>query len=382
MDERIAGWSAEALADATRARRCARAAELHEFHAAADAGIWCGRGFRSPSAWLAAATGEPVGACKRALHLGDRLTKMPVVARRFAAGDLSEQALGLLADAWAEPIAEAFRRDEDMLVGWAIRLSFPDARTVIATWVAHADPHRIDRGEHENFERRRVHLSGLLEGMSRLDGLLDAEGSRYLAEALRLLSRPAEGELRTPAQRRADALVSMARFVVQHHEIPVGTKRRRPRVVLEVMLEHLMDRTGGTLHGHPISGEAVRRICCDAGLHRHVTVGRSVTVDFGRQTRTISDSLFELLAARDGGCRWAGCEIQPEYCDAHHAREWVDDGGETQPDNLPLLCWYHHHVVHEQHWSIEPLGAGQFELISPTGSRHQLRPPRLATLSC
>ena len=45
-------------------RRQARSVELSEFWAAVDAGVWLGRGFRSPSAWLAAATGEPVGACK------------------------------------------------------------------------------------------------------------------------------------------------------------------------------------------------------------------------------------------------------------------------------------------------------------------------------
>lgn len=381
MDRRISGWSGEDLAEATRARRCARAVELREFHAAADAGIWMGRGFRSPSAWMADATGEPVGACKRALFLSERLTRMPLADEAFGVGDLSEQALGLLADAWAEPIADAFARDEQMLVDWAVRLPYPDARTVIAAWAAHADPDRADRSEQERFDRRRVHLSGLLDGMGRLDGLLDAEGTRFLGEALRFLSRPAEHDARTPAQRRADALVAMARFVVEHHEIPAGSKRRRPRVVVTVDLDHLQSRTGGDLHGHPVSGDLVRRWCCDAGLHRHVTVGRSVTLDFGRQTRTVSDSLFGLLAVRDGGCRWPGCETPPEYCDAHHAEEWVEQRGETEPDNLALLCWFHHHSVHEQHWSIEPLGAGRFDLVSPLGNRHDMRPPGLSALA-
>ena len=49
----------------------------------------------------------------------------------------------------------------------------------------------------------------------------------------------------------------------------------------------------------------------------------------------------------------------------------------AEPDNLPLLCWHHHHTVHEQHWSIEPLGAGHFQLISLTGVTMPMSPPLL-----
>ena len=141
----MAGWSGDELAEFTRTRRQARSVELTEFWAAADTGVWAGRGFRSPSAWLEAPTGEPIGACKRALHLGERLGRMPVVAEVFAAGDLSESALGLLADAWAEPVAEVFARDEEMLVDWAQRLALHDFKLVFATWLANADPNRIER---------------------------------------------------------------------------------------------------------------------------------------------------------------------------------------------------------------------------------------------
>ena len=36
------------------------------------------------------------------------------------------------------------------------------------------------------------------------------------------------------------------------------------------------------------------------------------------------------------------------------------------------------HLVHEQHWSIEPLGAGHFLLIDPDGGEHEMRPPMVA----
>ena len=61
-------------------------------------------------------------------------------------------------------------------------------------------------------------------------------------------------------------------------------------------------------------------------------------------------------------------------CDAHHAQHWLDLG-ETKDDNLVLLCWHHHHLLHEQRWSIEPLGGGHFILQSPDGTVHPMRPP-------
>ncbi len=126
-----------------------------------------------------------------------------------------------------------------------------------------------------------------------------------------------------------------------------------------------------------VGAETIRRLCCDAGFHRLVYAADGTILDYGRQTRTISDPLFDVLAARDHGCRIIGCPVPSGGCDAHHADHWADDG-ETEPDNLPLLCWFHHHLVHEQHWSIKPLGAGHFLLIDPDGGEHEMRPPMIA----
>ncbi len=126
-----------------------------------------------------------------------------------------------------------------------------------------------------------------------------------------------------------------------------------------------------------VSPDTIRRLCCDAGIHRLVHAADGTILDFGRQTRTISDALFEVLAARDHGCRILDCPVPPGGCDAHHAAHWAHDG-ETEPDNLPLLCWFHHHLVHDQHWSIKPLGAGHFLLIDPDGGEHEMRPPMIA----
>ncbi len=85
---------------------------------------------------MAAATREPVGACKRVLHLGQRLTLMLEAARLFRLGLISEQAVGLIADAWHESIVEAFERDELLLADWAVNRPFAEAKTMIEAWAA------------------------------------------------------------------------------------------------------------------------------------------------------------------------------------------------------------------------------------------------------
>lgn len=377
----IAGEVAEGLAGLTHDRRSARAAEIVAWWRAAQSGAWVGNGYSSPSAWIAAATGEPFGACKRMLHLGQRLTVMPETAGMFAAGLLSEQAVSLLADAWAEPISDAFERDEIMLVDWAKRLPFDEAKIVIQTWVAHADPNRVERSRLEAFESRRLHVSKVLDGVGVIDGQLNAEGTEIVTQAISLLSKRADGDTRTATQRRADALVSMAKFTLAHHEAPVGTKRRRSKVHVTVPYETLLTRSGRSLlEEHFITPDAARRLACDAGLHRMITHAGTAVVESGVEMRTVSDNMFRLLVERDGGCRFPGCPINAQSCDAHHAEHWAD-GGPTELWNMTLLCWFHHHWMHEHGWKLEPLGAGHFVLRSPNGQLYEFSSPRLDQLA-
>ena len=102
------------------------------------------------------------------LHLGKRLSAMHETRRMFSLGLLSEQIVGVLVDAWAEPITDVFARDELMLVDWAKRLPYLEAKLVIDTWVAHADPDRVERNGADSFESRRLHLSKILDGEVRV----------------------------------------------------------------------------------------------------------------------------------------------------------------------------------------------------------------------
>ncbi|MCY4121639.1 MAG: DUF222 domain-containing protein, partial [Acidobacteria bacterium] len=81
--------------------------------------------------------------------------------------------------------------------------------------------------------------------------------------------------------------------------------------------------------------ETARRIACDAATVTLQHGPDGGVLDVGRRTRTISPALRRALAARDGQCRFPGCEAR--RCDAHHIPPWAD-GGETALANLVLLC--------------------------------------------
>lgn len=75
-------------------------------------------------------------------------------------------------------------------------------------------------------------------------------------------------------------------------------------------------------------------------------------VSVGRTRRTVPPALRRLLEARDDEtCCFPGCERR-RHLQAHHRHHWAH-GGETSLDNLVLLCFHHHRLVHEGGYTIE-----------------------------
>jgi hypothetical protein len=65
----------------------------------------------------------------------------------------------------------------------------------------------------------------------------------------------------------------------------------------------------------------------------------------------VSGPLRTALNARDGGCRWPGCDRPASWTEAHHVRTWCR-GGPTLLSNLVLLCHRHHWLAHEGGWQL------------------------------
>jgi hypothetical protein len=94
----------------------------------------------------------------------------------------------------------------------------------------------------------------------------------------------------------------------------------------------------------PIPKSVLDRLACDADIFGIIFNGDGVCLWHGRATRTVSPQQWRALVARDRGC--VLCAAHPAYCEAHHIIEWLDLG-ETEIENLALLCTRHHHQTHE-----------------------------------
>jgi hypothetical protein len=151
---------------------------------------------------------------------------------------------------------------------------------------------------------------------------------------------------------------------------------RRPHVNVTIGLDALTATTGqGSFDdATPITAADARRLACDANVHRVITRADGSILDYGRTTRIISAALFTVLSLRDRGCRYPGCDRPCHVTDAHHIRHWIDHG-RTAPENLVLLCRFHHGVVHRPGWTIQLQPDATVTVTTPDGRRRTSRPP-------
>jgi len=269
-----------------------------------------------------------------------------------------------------------------------------------------------ERAIHERRSVRRVkRADGLnryiidadLEGTAFLDSLHDAitsprrGGPRFVDPDEKAWADRVAADERTDRQYLHDAFLHVLRAgsAVDESKIVVGS--RPPAVRLLANLNALQAAGGGgggagagasagangaaagfsshpataTNAGHgriegldiPISIATVARNACDVG---------TVTIDFftgqplyvGREERLFTARQRIALAARDGGCRWPGCDRPPSWTEAHHILQWKRDHGPTDIANGILLCRHHHLLLHDRDWDIRRTGA-DYWLVPP-----------------
>jgi Domain of unknown function (DUF222) len=173
-------------------------------------------------------------------------------------------------------------------------------------------------------------------------------------------------DVRSPAQRRVDALVEVCRLASACGDLP-DTGGDRPQVVVTIDYDRLREQVGAATFddGSCLSPAAARRIACDAGIIPAILGSTSQALDLGRQTRLVTGPLRRALVLRDRGCAFPGCDRPPRWTDAHHIQHW-SNGGLTELPNLVLLCGYHHRLVHHSDWRVR---------ISPKDGLPEFTPP-------
>jgi len=176
--------------------------------------------------------------------------------------------------------------------------------------------------------------------------------------------------------RRLDALLDLAEEGLAHAAQNGVVDLDRTMVSVGVDYETLVERADGLgllNAGLPLTGEAARRLACDASLVRVVTRGRSEILDVGRKTRQWPRAIRRAIMFRHGNrCSMPGC--QRRILEIHHCFDWTL-GGETAVDVGVPVCGGHHRLVHEFGWTVRyDTGTGVTTFTSPEGRTISTRP--------
>lgn len=217
------------------------------------------------------------------------------------------------------------------------------------------DPDGVEDRAEEDRAAREVHLSESFGGMWFGRMTLDPISGEIVAATLRMIERelfeadwaaanarlgrdPLIMELdRTPAQRRADALVQMA---TRARTAPKDGRRPAPLFTVVVGLETLEGRVLELFNRTVITPGTAAGWLTDAYVERVVFDGPSRVIDVGAQRRFFTGALRRAIEVRDRTCYHPSCDEPPERLEIDHIHE-ASKGGQTTQHNGRPACRFH-----------------------------------------
>jgi hypothetical protein len=333
-----------------------------------------------PGRYLAFRCGITVREAREYLRVGEALRELPLIRAAFSRGELTYTKVRALTRV-ATPSCE------EGLLGLAGMLTASQLQRALRAFqrLASEDARRSHELEFVSW-----HFDE--DGSLYLRARLPAEDGTLLVKALEAARERVYERRREERDRAADTsgvdattIVEPARSASVEALLELAETSLTPSDDLSGerarLLVHVDAATltggGGRCEledGPVICPETARRLGCDAEVVTQVERD-GLPLSAGRSRRTVPPALRRLLQARDDStCGFPGCERQ-RHLQAHHRRHWAD-GGETSLDNLVLLCWQHHRLVHEGGYTIETDQAGGLRFRNRHGLVCQTRPPR------
>src|SRR5438876_609803 len=328
-------------------------------------GEYKAEGALSLTAWLRWKCKLSGGAALERVEVARQLEKLPETTAAFANGDVGFQHVAVLARTAEHVGAAAVRKEESTLLQAAQTMDPGQFVTVAKNF-----EHRVDAAgalaeANHAYQRRYFHIGEPVDGLVRVDGLLDAEGGATLRTALQPFMKPVKDDARNYGQRSVDALMELCR------QGGSGSRRDgagpRPQLIIRASLDTLAGTKGapaGELEGgDTVPAETVQRYACDSAISR-ITGQSELEHELNHASRTLPASIRRALEARDRHCVFPGCTRPLTWCDGHHLVWWTR-GGATALPNLALLCRPHHRMVHEEGWILERTKEGHWKAKPP-----------------
>ena len=344
---------------------------------------WGAWGLASCAHWLNWRCGIGLNAAREKVRVAHALRQLPLVSACFATGQLSfskVRAITRIADADNErELLELARHATAAQVEKLVR-AYRHVGRIEARERAEAQQASRELNCHYDEDGSLVIRARLPaeEGAVVLQALNAAMDARHKepnnSEPEDVTAVTSENENRF-AQRRADALITLAETALNHGP-ESSSSAERYQVVVHVTAETLSEGKAARCelgNGQALAVDTARRIACDSSLIRLTEDGSGNPLDIGRKTRAVPPAIRRALQARDSGCRFPGCNHH-RFVDAHHIQHWAD-GGDTSVGNLVLLCRHHHRLVHEGGFGLERNENGRLRFTRPDGHAIDEHPP-------
>jgi hypothetical protein len=288
---------------------------------------------------------------------------MPVVAQAFEDGEINAAHVDAFVRVRNADTEEVLALDEAMLVKQAKRQRFEHFAKAVEYWGQLTDPDATEEAAEDNRDRREVSLQPSVRGMyfgsitlDPISGSIVAgelgriEEELFKADCARARdefgANPSIDQLwRTPAQRRADALVEMA---ARSSVVNPDGVIRPPAPLFSVLVDWptLSGRVCELAEGVVVSPGEIAPWLCYADLERAV-MEPSGRVEISKKHRLFSGATRRALELRDRECVHLFCDVPASRCQADHVLPWAQSGSTTQ-DNGRLLCGYHNRLRNQR----------------------------------
>ena len=283
-------------------------------------GEWAADGVVSFGAWLrhhGRLSHADAGAWQRR---GRFLRRFSTIGDAAVSRVLSSSQIGFVRNACPAPLESILDEQQDALVEILAPLDAADTRRACHVWNLRANaiidaPPPVER---ERQLRFGADSTGAIVGNFVLPG---QAGNEFAHAVQTATTWDGADDARTTTEKQADALFEIAAFYNKNHEV-AGTPRHQPHVELSL--------DASTLHDMPIAVDSDGNIVdpvttdtmlCHCAVHQ-IYRDQHVVLAYGRARYTVPKTLFRSVAARDGGCRFPGCDAPVQFCDAHHIRQW------------------------------------------------------------
>lgn len=215
-------------------------------------------GFKTARSWLQAFGRVSGQVAHRLVKTARLLRRLPKLGAAAQSGDVSAEHLWRVARLGDQVGVDRVAEVDATLADAAAQLDAPRFGIVCDRVRAHVDPDGPDPAK--DLDRRSLSLTPA-GGMVAVRGLLDPEGGAALATALdAVMTPPGEGDTRGAGQRRADALVELARRLLTAGTLPsVGGVR--PQVGVLLHPQALSPATLAALAAAQQDAQAAARLC-------------------------------------------------------------------------------------------------------------------------